>query len=235
MSDDDLWRPKEHATRDRSPENDSPADDGPESSSQQPVTDETQPLYGTPPPSAGGTSYDPPPGPAAVPPPENPFGAPQQNPYGSPGQGYGQPGRSFQPPPNPYQSPHEYSPPQNPYGAPYRPAYAGGVLPDHSSATTAMVLGIISLVGVALCGGLTLILAPAAWIVGAKSVREIDASAGRYGGRDRAQAGKIMGIIGTVLLALGILAIIAVVVLVIALGDGSDPGPVFPSPNARIG
>jgi hypothetical protein len=94
-----------------------------------------------------------------------------------------------------------------------------------------MVLGIIGLVGIALCGGLTLILSPAAWVVGAKAVREIDASQGRYAGRDRAQAGKVMGIIGTVLLALGILAVIAIVVVAIAVGSSSDPTPAFPSPN----
>ena len=53
---------------------------------------------------------------------------------------------------------------------------------------------------------LLLIVSPVAWVLGAKAVREIDASPGRYGGRDRAQAGKIMGIIGTVLLVLGVLA-----------------------------
>ena len=39
---------------------------------------------------------------------------------------------------------------------------------------------------------------------GASAVREIDAAPGRYGGRDQANAGRIMGIIGTVLLVLGI-------------------------------
>ena len=46
-------------------------------------------------------------------------------------------------------------------------------------------------------------LSPFAWAIGAKAVREIDATPGRYGGRDQANAGKIMGIIGTVLLVLG--------------------------------
>ncbi len=69
-----------------------------------------------------------------------------------------------------------------------------------------MVLGIVGLVGIAFCGGLTLVLSPFAWAIGRKSVAEIDANPGRYGGRDKANAGKIMGIIGTVLLALGIVA-----------------------------
>jgi hypothetical protein len=97
-----------------------------------------------------------------------------------------------------------------------------------------MVLGIVGLVGVVLCGGITLLLSPAAWVVGAKAVREIDASPGRYGGRDRAQSGKIMGIIGTVLLVLGVLAIIAFVALAVSVGS-SDPTPVYPSPTFQNG
>ncbi len=218
MSDDDLWR---------SPEP-SPGD-----SSRDPVTDETQPLTG------GGATSDPapapPPGPGAVPPPTNPYASSAPpDPYGAPAQpGPQNPyagGPGYVPPPNPYPAPNEYAAPQNPYGAPFQPAYAGGRVPDHPSATTAMVLGIISLVGIAFCGGLTLVLSPAAWVVGAKAVRQIDASPGQFAGRERAQAGKIMGIIGSVLLVLGIVAIIAFVALAISIGN-SDPQPAFPSPT----
>jgi hypothetical protein len=99
------------------------------------------------------------------------------------------------------------------------------MVPDHPSATTAMVLGIISLAGVVFCGGLTLILSPVAWVVGAKAVREIDATPGRYSGRDRAQSGKIMGIIGTVLLILGVIAIILFVAVFAVSGSNSGPNP----------
>ena len=74
-----------------------------------------------------------------------------------------------------------------------------------------MVLGIVGLVGIAFCGGLTLVLSPFAWAIGRKAVREIDANPRRYGGRDKANAGKIMGIIGTVFLVLGIVAIIGII------------------------
>jgi hypothetical protein len=253
MSDDDLWRPKDPSAGDHpraddraDAEESRPDESRPEGPSAQqpgnPAGDQTQPLHGTPgsAPAPPGPSYEPPPpGPGAVPPPRNPFG--QQSPYGAPppqnpygagqGQPWGQPGQQYAPPPNPYQAPHEYGAPQSPYGTPYQPAYAGA-LPNHPSSTTAMVLGIVGLVGVVLCGGLTLLLSPAAWIVGAKAVREMDASPGRYGGRDRAQAGKIMGIIGTVLLALAVVAIIAVVAVAVSVGD-SDPSPAFPSPNSQ--
>ncbi|MGC4110917.1 MAG: DUF4190 domain-containing protein [Nocardioides sp.] len=207
MSDDDLWRPKE------------------------PAPDETQPISGsesvppapppTPPaPAPSSPASDPhatPTGPGAVPPPYNPYAggpAPQPGPHGNQG---------YVPPPNPYGAPQEFAQPQSPYGSPYQPAYAGGQVPEHPSATTAMVLGIIGLVGVFLCAGVTLILSPAAWVVGSKALREIDAAPGRYAGRDRAQSGKIMGIIGTVLLVLGVLAIVGVIVLAVA--SSPDPAP----------
>jgi hypothetical protein len=221
MSDDDLRRPPDPSAGD---------------SSRDQVSDETQPLTGGSTPDVASAPSQ---GPGAVPPPTNPYAQPvPPNPYGAPGQpGQQNPyagGPGYLPPPNPYPAPNEYAPPQNPYGAPYQPAYAGGTVPDHPSATTAMVLGIISLVGIVFCGGLTLILAPAAWVVGAKAVRQIDASPGQYAGRDRAQAGKIMGIIGSVLLVLGIVAIIAVVALAVSVGS-SDPSPSFPSASFQNG
>jgi hypothetical protein len=171
----------------------------------QPVTDETRPLHGAA-------------GPSPIPPPRNPYG--DHNPYA--------------PPPNPYQTPRDYAEPQSPYGSTYQPAYAGGGLPEHPSATTAMVLGIVSLAGLLFTGGLTLLLAPAAWVVGARAVREIDGSPGRYAGRDRAQAGKVMGIVGTVLLVLGVLAVIAVLALFVSFAS-SDPSPMIPSPQVHSG
>jgi hypothetical protein len=255
MSDDDLWRhePSDRpAGADRDPEGEADQTAAAGDEPPGPVSDETQPITGAgPAPAPPGPSYVPPPGPSAVPPPQNPYaaqapgtaapqsphagqpgpyGQPPNNPYASgfqqPGQQPGQPGGpGYTPPANPYSAPNEYAQPQSPYGGPLQPAYAGGRLPDHPSATTAMVLGIVGLVGILLCGGLTLILSPAAWVVGRKAVREIDSSPGRYAGRDKAQAGKIMGIIGTVLLALGVLAILAVLVLAVAVGGSDQPTP----------
>jgi hypothetical protein len=145
------------------------------------------------------------------------YGQPPTTPY--PQGGYGHPGPGYAPPQNPYPQPNEYGSPQSPYGSPYQPAYAGGLVPSHGSATTAMVLGIVGLVSIVVCAGLLLVVSPVAWILGGKAVKEIDASPGRYSGRDRAQAGRIMGIIGTVLLVLGVLAII----LVVILAANSDP------------
>jgi hypothetical protein len=143
---------------------------------------------------------------------QNPYG---QNPYGQePGHGQ-EPGYG--------QSP--YGQPDQPYGqggyAPsgYGAPYGYGAAPaNHPSATTALVLSLIGLAGIAFCGGITLVLSPFAWRIGARAVREIDASQGRLGGREQANAGRIMGIIGTVLLALGILLALALVALLVASG-----------------
>lgn len=137
---------------------------------------------------------------------------PNQQPYGQqPGQAPGDPGQQpgyweqqQQPPqPQPY-------PPQ-PYG---QPGYPVQFAPDHPKATTSLVLGIL---GVVLCS----VLAPFAWKMGKQTVDEIDASQGQLGGRGAAQAGYIMGIIGTVLLGIGLVLIVLWVVFVaLAIGGG---------------
>lgn len=129
-------------------------------------------------------------------PPYPPYG--QQQPYGQ--APYGQ---------QPY-------PPQGqiPYGA---PGYGGPMAPKHPSATTAMVLGIGALGGMFVCG-IPIVLAPFAWMIGGRTVKEIDANPGRYSGRDQAQAGRIMGMIGTGLLVLGVIAVIALIAIAVAVG-----------------
>jgi uncharacterized membrane protein YjgN (DUF898 family) len=87
----------------------------------------------------------------------------------------------------------------------YPPQSGGGYQPppqqDHPRATTALVLGILGLV---ICG----ILAPFAWRIGKQAVDEIDASGGQLGGRGQAQAGYILGIIGSVLLILAVIGLL---------------------------
>lgn len=97
------------------------------------------------------------------------------------------------PPPPPYS--------QTPYpggGDPY-PGPRG----DAKNATTALVLGIVSLV---VCS----ILGPVALILGRNAMKEVDASGGALGGRGKAQAGFILGIVASVLLVIGLIAVIAV-------------------------
>lgn len=69
--------------------------------------------------------------------------------------------------------------------------------PEDSQATVALVLGILGLV---LCQ----ILGPIAWVMGNNEVNAIDAGKRNPANRSTAQAGKILGIIGTVFLIIGV-------------------------------
>ncbi|WP_246266654.1 DUF4190 domain-containing protein [Nonomuraea typhae] len=75
----------------------------------------------------------------------------------------------------------------------------------HPQGTTILVLGILSL---ALCQ----ILGPVAWIMGNKTLREIDTSGYYYENRGQVNAGKICGMIATILM------IVVVVVYALIIG-----------------
>ncbi len=64
-----------------------------------------------------------------------------------------------------------------------------------------LILGILSVVCCAILG-------PVAFFIGNGSLGRIRASGGSLGGAGLAQAGRILGIIGTILLALGVLWVI---------------------------
>jgi Domain of unknown function (DUF4190) len=68
----------------------------------------------------------------------------------------------------------------------------------HPQGTTILVLGILSLV---ICG----FLGPVAWIMGNNAMAEIDRNPAAYSNRGNVVAGRILGIIATVLLVLGVL------------------------------
>ncbi|HEY7823613.1 MAG TPA: DUF4190 domain-containing protein [Acidimicrobiia bacterium] len=76
-----------------------------------------------------------------------------------------------------------------------------GAYPETSQATTILVLGII---GIILCQ----VLGPIAWVMGNNELAAIDAGRRAPENRGTANAGRILGIIGTVLLTLSILAVI---------------------------
>ena len=146
--------------------------------------------------------------------PSNPYGGAtfDQKPPAPPAVGYGQ-----TPPPS-YGGQPSYG--QAPYGAPA--AYAGPVGTPDSGATTAMVLGIIGLAGGFFCG-LPIVLSPFALFMGLSAKKRIDAAAGALTGRGNAQAGFILGIIGTVLMILSILVIVIIIVIGVS-GGFDDPG-----------
>ncbi len=78
-----------------------------------------------------------------------------------------------------------------------------GAYPEASQATTILVLGIL---GIVVCG----ILAPFAWSMGNKELAAIDSGRRPPEQRSTANAGRILGIVGTVLLGVAILLVIFV-------------------------
>ncbi|MGP4099331.1 DUF4190 domain-containing protein [Nonomuraea sp. KM90] len=75
----------------------------------------------------------------------------------------------------------------------YGPGYYGPPPQSHPSGTTILVLGILSLVVCTFIG-------PFAWSMGTKALREIDASGYVYENRGHVQAGRICGIISSIML-----------------------------------
>ncbi len=81
------------------------------------------------------------------------------------------------------------------------PAYA-----ERSQATTALVLGIVGL--------FFAFVAPFAWKIAHDELKAIDAGRRPPDGHGTATAGRILGIIGTMLLLLGVLAVLALLAVV---------------------
>lgn len=130
---------------------------------------------------------------------------------------YGQPTDPNQPGQNPYGQP-PYPPP------PYQP-YTQYASQDHPKATTALVLGLVGVVGGMMCG-LPLLVSPFAWATGVKARREIRQANGQLGGDGSATAGMVLGIIGSVLLALALIVIVVLVILAV-----NDPSAFDDSSN----
>ena len=86
--------------------------------------------------------------------------------------------------------------------------------PEQSQATTILVLGILGLI---LCQ----VLAPFAWVMGNKELAAIDSGLRSPENRSTANAGKILGIVGTVLLGLALIAVILFVVIIVIAAVGS--------------
>lgn len=86
---------------------------------------------------------------------------------------------------------------------------------EASQATTVLVLGIL---GIVLCG----VLGPVAWIMGNQELAAIDAGRRPPENRGTANAGRILGIITTVLLIVGLVAIIAILLIVVVAGTSVD-------------
>ena len=82
---------------------------------------------------------------------------------------------------------------------------------EHPQATTALVVGVLGLV---FCQ----ILGPFAWSMGNKALKEIDASGIAYSNRGTIQAGRICGIIASVLMILSLVAFVFFMIAMITFG-----------------
>lgn len=110
-----------------------------------------------------------------------------------------------QPPEGWNQPPGGYGPPPGPYGGGYPQGYGYGMpQQDHPDAVTVLVLGILSIVFCPLTG-------PFAWSKGNKALQEIEASGRTIGGHGMVQAGRICGIVGTVMLIFVVLYVVAII------------------------
>ena len=78
--------------------------------------------------------------------------------------------------------------------------------PEQSKSTTVLVLGIL---GIVVCS----ILAPIAWYMGNEEVTAIDAGRRDPTNRGTANAGRILGIVGTVLMGVGLVLILVIVLV----------------------
>lgn len=121
-------------------------------------------------------------------------------------------------PPQSYQQP-PYGQPS--YGPPpgqiqFQPA---GPTVEHPQATLAFVLGLLSVIGLTILG-------PFGWYYGNKVVNEIDRDPRAYNNRGLAMAGKVLGIIGTVMLAFIVVLVIgAIIFAIVASGSSSSTTP----------
>jgi hypothetical protein len=117
----------------------------------------------------------------SYPPPYPPFGQGPEGPYGQQG-------------------------PEGPYGQ-QGPQYGyppPGWRVEHPRGTTILVLGILSLV---ICG----LIGPFAWSMGNTALREIDANPAYYSNRGQVVAGRICGMVATILLIVGVVVFVLVV------------------------
>lgn len=113
-------------------------------------------------------------------------------------------------------------------GQPGQPYYVYISRPTDGQATAALVVGILSLVGVLCYGVPALIMGPIAIYLGLHSRTRIRASGGALGGQGFAMAGWICGIVGVVLGALYLLffiGILAIGILATLNAPSTSPTP----------
>lgn len=91
--------------------------------------------------------------------------------------------------------------------------YGGQV--EHPQGTTVLILGIL---GIVACQ----ILAPFAWSMGNKALEEVDRDPLRYSNRSLVNTGRILGLVGTVILGIYVAIFVLYIVFVVVLVGSSS-------------
>ncbi|MFG6192788.1 DUF4190 domain-containing protein [Nonomuraea sp. JJY05] len=99
----------------------------------------------------------------------------------------------------------------------YGPSYYGPPPQTHPQGTTILVLGILSLVVCTFIG-------PFAWSMGNRALREIDESGYYYENRGTVQAGRICGIVGSILMMIALGFVVLMFGLMLITGALSSSG-----------
>ena len=109
------------------------------------------------------------------------------------------------------------------------PPASAGSTQEHPDGTTVFVLGIL---GILLCG----VLGPFAWAKGSRALRDIDAEPSKYTNRGQVQAGRILGIISTVLLCGSMILGVLLVAGTVATREdsSSSPSPTISSDSSLV-
>jgi hypothetical protein len=146
-----------------------------------------------------------------------PVSQPASNPYGPPGAGGYQ---AYANPPVEAEEPAGWSAPQSFSSQPAVPLHYGATqpypywqeLPEHPSANTVLVLGIVSAVLLLVAFPVT---GPFAWWMGNKARREIRQFPGRYREGGTLTAGWVIGIITSILMAIGAAFLFGLILLIV--------------------
>lgn len=112
------------------------------------------------------------------------------------------------PNPSPYAAPGAYQPPPG-YGPPGAYAPPGGLKPHRGNAV--LVLGILGLVVCVICGII-------AWVMGNNDLKEMRAGVMDPSGYGLTNAGRICGMVGTILA--GVVLVVYLVILMVLIGQG---------------
>jgi hypothetical protein len=143
----------------------------------------------------------------------NPYQPPSgQDPSGQqPFPTYGQPSDPYGQPSDPYGQPRD----AGGYPGAVAQPYEGYAPPtgDHPQGTLILVLGIA---GFLVAG----VISPVAWILGSRAMKEIRATGSHPANEQLIVVGRILGIIGTVLLILGVLLGVLLLVLAAVVAAG---------------